>query len=130
MLEFKNEEEFVLKMGRTEVGQVQRKDGRKKGIHEPDYIVRPVTFPINISEYPGTIKLIDFGESFRADAAPTSLRTPLPVRAPEVIFGDELTTSVDLWSAACMVSIMHLLLRELAQTMASKLSRINDFEDI
>ncbi|KAF1821332.1 serine protein kinase [Dissoconium aciculare CBS 342.82] len=103
MLEFVNEEEFMLKMGKTEVSKIQRRDGREKGIHVPEYIVRPTTFPIKISEYSGTIKLVDFGESFRNDAPLSSLHTPLPVRAPEVIFGDDLTTSVDLWSAACMI---------------------------
>jgi serine/threonine protein kinase len=94
----------MRKMGKPEIGEVRRKDCNEKGTHVPDYIVRPKTFPVRVSNYSDSIKLVDFGESFVKDSPPMTLRTPLPVRAPEVIFGDVLTANVDLWSTACMVS--------------------------
>jgi serine/threonine protein kinase len=104
VLDLLEEGEFMRKMGKPEIGDLRRKDGNPKDAHVPDYIVRPKTFPVRMSDYSGSIKLVDFGESFLNDASPITLHTPLPVRAPEVIFGDALTTNVDLWSTACMVS--------------------------
>ncbi|KAI9163423.1 Dual specificity tyrosine-phosphorylation-regulated kinase 4 [Paramyrothecium foliicola] len=47
--------------------------------------------------------MIDFGEAFLEDNAPATLRTPLSVRPPEVIFEDRLNQRVDLWSAGCLI---------------------------
>jgi hypothetical protein len=102
----------MRKMGKPELGEVRRKDGKVKGVHVPDFIVRPQTFPVKVSDYAGPIKLVDFGESFFGNAPPITLHMPLPVRAPEVIFGDVLTIGVDLWSAACMVSPLTRVLSE------------------
>jgi len=43
-----------------------------------------------------TIKIIDFGRSFSSTAVPQKLHTPLPVRAPEVLFKDSIDYRVDL----------------------------------
>ncbi|RCI10732.1 hypothetical protein L249_5174 [Ophiocordyceps polyrhachis-furcata BCC 54312] len=50
-----------------------------------------------------SVKITDFGEAFFTNSPPHPLHTPLPVRAPEVVFGDRLDFRVDLWSAACMI---------------------------
>jgi serine/threonine protein kinase len=49
------------------------------------------------------IKIVDFGESFLQQNTPHTLHTPLPVRAPEVIFRDFLDYVEHLWSLGCMV---------------------------
>lgn len=51
-----------------------------------------------------SIKIVDFGQSFSNDECPGTLNTPLPVRAPEIIFKDRIDYRVDLWSMACLVS--------------------------
>jgi serine/threonine protein kinase len=70
----------------------------------PEYLVRPTSYPadLSLSFYP--IRIVDFGESFLSNDIPDTLHTPLPVRAPEIIFGDKLDHRVDLWSMGCMVS--------------------------
>lgn len=95
------EQEFVETLGRPEIGRVDRSDGKDLGPGVPQYIVRPVRrLPYRLSP---SIKIVDFGESFLQQSAPQTLHTPLPVRAPEVIFGDHLDYRVDLWSLGCMV---------------------------
>ncbi|KAL5115643.1 hypothetical protein ACEQ8H_006442 [Pleosporales sp. CAS-2024a] len=47
--------------------------------------------------------MIDFGQSFLSDEYPGVLSTPLPIRAPEIIFKDEVDYRVDLWSMACLL---------------------------
>ena len=70
----------------------------------PRYLVRPTYYPIDIKSSSSLIKIIDFGQSFLHDECPGALRTPLPVRAPEIIFKDKVDSRVDLWSMGCMVS--------------------------
>jgi serine/threonine-protein kinase SRPK3 len=71
----------------------------------PSYLVRPTSYPADVSSPQQQIKIIDFGESFSEHDVPETLHTPLCVRAPEVIFGEKLDYRVDLWSAGCMVSV-------------------------
>lgn len=71
----------------------------------PEYIVRPTSFPVDLSTSVQPIKIVDFGESFLSDNVPVMLHTPLPVRAPEIIFGEKFDFRVDLWSMGCMVSL-------------------------
>ncbi|KAG6044892.1 hypothetical protein E4U33_001465 [Claviceps sp. LM78 group G4] len=46
--------------------------------------------------------MIDFGEAFLSNDAPSTLQTPLYLQAPEIVFGDRLDRRVDLWSAGCL----------------------------
>lgn len=70
----------------------------------PKYLVRPTSYPADLSLSLHQIKIIDFGESFLSSDIPNTLHTPFPVRAPEIIFDDKLDYRVDLWSMGCMVS--------------------------
>lgn len=70
----------------------------------PKYIAWPTSYPADLSMSFHPIKIIDFGESFLSNDIPDMLHTPLPVRAPEIIFGEKLDYRVDLWSMGCMVS--------------------------
>ncbi|KAK9234916.1 CMGC/SRPK protein kinase [Lipomyces kononenkoae] len=97
--------EFIEMLGKPEIGHVRRSDGKALEPGIPEYIVRPASSSYRTnswsSSYP--IKIIDFGESFLPTSVPRTLHTPLPVRAPEVIFRDRLDYHVDLWSMGCML---------------------------
>ncbi|KAL4812261.1 kinase-like domain-containing protein [Aspergillus spinulosporus] len=95
------EQKFVEILGKPETGRVYKSDGKDLGPGMPQYIVRPARRLLFHSS--SFIKIIDFGESFLQQNAPQTLHAPLPVRAPEVIFGDHLDYRVDLWSLGCMI---------------------------
>lgn len=97
------EEKFIEMLGNPEIGYVQRRDGEDLEPGIPEYIVKPTSYRTHFWNSAQTIKMIDFGESFLCSAVPQTLHTPLPVRAPEVIFQDHFDHRVDLWSMGCMV---------------------------
>lgn len=99
------EEEFLQKLGQPETGQVRRKDGQPLAPGVPRYLVKPTSYPVDLNSSFKSIKIVDFGQSFLSDECPGVLNTPLPVRAPEIIFKDKLDHRVDLWSMACLVSL-------------------------
>jgi serine/threonine-protein kinase SRPK3 len=100
------EEEFLQKLGEPKTGNVQRKDGQPLRPGVPRYLVNPTSYPLDVkSSLRGSIKIVDFGQSFLSDECPGVLNTPLPVRAPEIIFKDKVDHRVDLWSMACLVSL-------------------------
>ncbi|KAL4748172.1 hypothetical protein BDW72DRAFT_205823 [Aspergillus terricola var. indicus] len=94
------EREFMETLERPEIKHVYRSDGKDLESGIPRYIVRAA----RTSSWPLSkmIKIVDFGESFLQQITPYTLRTPLPVRAPEVIFRDRLDYRMDLWSLGCM----------------------------
>ena len=117
-----NEQEFYTRLGRPETALVSRADGRAPGISVPNYFVRPTTFGKCIRETlrtNPTVKIIDFGESFQTENAPTRLHTPLVVRAPECFFSDQLDYRVDLWSMACLVMLSFKFQRTFDTNMRS-----------
>ncbi|KKA16434.1 hypothetical protein T310_9977, partial [Rasamsonia emersonii CBS 393.64] len=99
-----SEGEFIEILGKPEIGHVRRSDGKALEPGIPEYIVRPASYWTHSWPSSNSIKIVDFGESFLHTTIPQTLHTPLPVRAPEVIFGDRLDYRVDLWSMGCMVS--------------------------
>lgn len=117
-----NEQQFYTRLGRPETALVSRTDGRAPGISIPNYFVRPTTFGKCIRETlrtNPTVKIIDFGESFQTENAPTRLHTPLVVRAPECLFSDQLDYRVDLWSMACLVMLSFKFQRTFDTNMRS-----------
>ncbi|KAG6169142.1 hypothetical protein E4U51_001697 [Claviceps purpurea] len=50
-----------------------------------------------------SIKIIDFGDAFFSDDAPSTLNNPFVLRAPEIFFKDRLDLRVDLWTAGCLI---------------------------
>jgi serine/threonine-protein kinase SRPK3 len=99
------EAELLQKLRSPELGDLTRKDGKSLEPNIPAYLVRPTSYPADMSLSQQQIKIIDFGESFTKNDVPETLPTPLCVRAPEVIFGEKLDQRVDLWSAGCMVCV-------------------------
>lgn len=97
------EEKFTEMLGKPEIGYVRRRDGNDLEPGIPKYIVKATSYRTHSWNSTQTIKIIDFGESFLRTAVPQTLHTPLPVRAPEVIFQDRIDYHVDLWSMGCMV---------------------------
>ncbi|KAJ6114186.1 protein kinase [Penicillium capsulatum] len=97
------EEKFIEMLGKPEIGHVRRRDGKDLEPGIPEYIVKPTSYRTHSWDSTQAIKIIDFGESFLRTAVPQTLHTPLPVRAPEVIFQDHIDYHVDLWSMGCML---------------------------
>ncbi|KAH5624053.1 hypothetical protein HBI51_239530 [Parastagonospora nodorum] len=98
------EEELVQKLGKPGTGQIQRKDGIPLDHGMPQYLVRPTSYPPDLkSSTTNIIKLIDYGQSFQRHDTPNDFNTPLPVRAPEIIFKDTVDYRMDLWSMGCML---------------------------
>lgn len=71
----------------------------------PGYIVRAASYRADVSPTIASTKIVDFGEFFIGDDSPSTLHTPIAVRAPEVVFRDHLDYRVDMWSMGCVVSI-------------------------
>ncbi|KAF1842922.1 serine protein kinase [Cucurbitaria berberidis CBS 394.84] len=97
------EEEFFQKLGKPETGSLRSVDGNPLDPGMPEYLVRPTCFTVHKSLLASPIRIVDFGESFLSNEIPDMLHTPLVVRAPEMIFGDEFNYRVDLWSMGCML---------------------------
>lgn len=97
------EQQLTEMLGKPGIGHVRRSDGRDLEPGIPGYIVKPTSYWIHSWNSTQSIKIIDFGESFSDTIVPQTLHTPLPVRAPEVIFQDRIDYRVDLWSMGCMV---------------------------
>jgi serine/threonine-protein kinase SRPK3 len=98
------EAELVRKLGTPETGPIRRKDGSSLDYGMPQYLVRPRSFPPDLKSSTNAIKIIDYGQSFLRHDTPDEFNTPLPVRAPEIIFKDAVDYRMDLWSMGCMVS--------------------------
>ncbi|KAF5588095.1 CMGC SRPK kinase [Fusarium pseudocircinatum] len=101
-----SERDFVAKLGEPDTGLVLGPDDEPLPKSLPTRIVRPAAFghrEVQRILAKPSIKIIDFGEAFLSDDAPSTLHTPLPVRAPEIIFGDKLDHRVDLWSTGCLI---------------------------
>ncbi|KAG6120001.1 hypothetical protein E4U14_004337 [Claviceps sp. LM454 group G7] len=101
-----DEEDFIAKLGKPETGAVIRMDGAPLTHNVPTHLTRSASFqrrdfmPSSSCSY---IKMIDFGEAFFSNDAPSTLQTPLYLQAPEIVFGDRLDRRVDLWSAGCLI---------------------------
>ncbi|KAG6099412.1 hypothetical protein E4U30_006684 [Claviceps sp. LM220 group G6] len=101
-----NGEDFIARLGEPETGAVIRMDGAPLTHNLPTHLTRSASFQkqdfMPSSSCP-SIKIIDFGEAFLSDDAPSTLHTPLYLQAPEIVFGDRLDRRVDLWSAGCLI---------------------------
>ncbi|KAF5672850.1 CMGC SRPK kinase [Fusarium circinatum] len=101
-----SEGDFIARLGEPKMGSVTRQDGKPLSSNIPTHIVQPSSFrnkDVQTLLSVPSIKIIDFGEAFFNYDAPKTLHTPLPVRAPELVFGDPLNNQVDLWSAGCLI---------------------------
>ncbi|KAI9035636.1 protein kinase [Aspergillus affinis] len=97
------EEEFTEMLGKPEIGYVRKSDGKSLEPGIPEYILRPTSYQTYYRNLSQSIKIIDFGGAFLRTTVPQTLHTPLPVRAPEIIFQDHIDYHVDLWSMGCML---------------------------
>lgn len=98
----------MAKLGEPDEGLVLGPDDAPLPKSLPARIVRPASFghrEVQRILAKPSIKIIDFGEAFLSDDISSTLNTPLPVRAPEIVFGDKLDHRVDLWSTGCLVSV-------------------------
>ncbi|CVK98207.1 related to dis1-suppressing protein kinase dsk1 [Fusarium mangiferae] len=101
-----SEKNFIAKLGEPDEGLVLGPDDAPLPKSLPARIVRPASFghrEVQRILAKPSIKIIDFGEAFLSEDIPSTLNTPLPVRAPEIVFGDKLDHRVDLWSTGCLI---------------------------
>ncbi|KAJ5513374.1 hypothetical protein N7463_002926, partial [Penicillium fimorum] len=96
------EERFMELLSKPDIGKVTRNDGKPIDIGVPEYLIGHTLYRMESLSF-NTIKIIDFGESFTLDQPPRNLNTPLAVRAPEILFNDDLDHRVDLWAMGCML---------------------------
>ncbi|KAG6307347.1 hypothetical protein E4U45_004941 [Claviceps purpurea] len=91
-----SEEDFIATLGDFVTGAVTKIDHgmiRPALFREEDILAAPCP----------SIKIIDFGEAFFSDDAPSTLNNPFVLRAPEIVFKDRLDLRVDLWTAGCLI---------------------------
>lgn len=103
------EDELPILFGKPELGQIRRVSGGPLEPGIPEYLVRPLTYPLSTSSLSESVKIVDYGESFFDTDPPATLRTPLAVRAPEVVLGQSFDHRVDLWSMGCLVCLLRSL---------------------
>ncbi|KAH7041490.1 serine protein kinase [Microdochium trichocladiopsis] len=101
------ERELLQLYSDPETTPVKREGGGPIGDEVPPYLVDPAEISHGmvkraLSTDP-CVKIIDFGEAFLDEDRPLKLNTAITVRAPEIIFGDELDCRVDLWAMGCML---------------------------
>ncbi|PSK34543.1 Protein kinase dsk1 [Elsinoe australis] len=96
-----SESKILASLGSPRTEPVTRTDGGALTPNVPPYIVKPSSFSSQNDLDFSTLKLVDFGASFRGTVAPTSLLNPPVIRSPEQFFGDTLDHRVDLWSMGC-----------------------------
>lgn len=107
-----DESQILERLGKPDTSSIKSTDGKALTSNFPPYLVDRVSpggkyLRESLLNFP-MAKIIDFGESFFNDQAPTTLHTPLVVRAPEAIFQDQIDHRVDLWSTGCLVRfILH-----------------------
>jgi serine/threonine-protein kinase SRPK3 len=93
----------ALKQPRTGDARGQRDNPGDYGI--PKYLVWPSHVHFTKASITTPINIIDFGQSFTESARPTTLKTPLVLRPPELLFEDEWDYRVDLWTVGCNVNL-------------------------
>ncbi|KAH6646076.1 kinase-like domain-containing protein [Truncatella angustata] len=101
-----SEKQFFDKFGGPDTAPMRRTDGASLEDHRPDYLVRNASLKMSLRESlhsSPVVKIIDFGESYIDDHAPKTLHTPLAMRAPETVFGDQIDHRVDMWSMGCLI---------------------------
>lgn len=93
-----NEQDFISRLGEHKTGVITRSDGGPLSPNAPTQIVRPAFFRKRDTMLSNpSVKIIDFGEAFFRNNAPSTLNTPLSVRAPEIVFGDRSTEGLGAW---------------------------------
>jgi serine/threonine-protein kinase SRPK3 len=112
-LDLLSEETLLNRLGNPHTGLVRTLDGKPLPPGMSKYLVWPANpainksnldTAINKSNLDTPIKLIDFGESFLPGDKPQTLHTPLALRAPELLLGDQWDHRADLWTLGCTVS--------------------------
>lgn len=101
-------------LGRPEVEEVMRVDGRPLGAGVPCQLIKStewVGWPNDDDDDDDEeIRLIDLGESFTRDTIPERLAQPRGLQAPETIFTKSFDYRLDLWRAGLIVrsSSLHI----------------------
>ncbi|KAF2970527.1 hypothetical protein GQX73_g3074 [Xylaria multiplex] len=86
----------------TRFDRVKRKDG-KVDRWSPKYLIAPKPIIEESLQVREVVKLADFGGAFRIDNPPASPLTPLGYRAPEMILGNRIDWTIDIWCFGCLM---------------------------
>ncbi|KAI0535175.1 serine/threonine-protein kinase SRPK3 [Xylaria digitata] len=86
----------------TRFDRVKRKDG-KVDRWSPKYLIAPKPIIEEGLQVREVVKLVDFGGAFRIDNPPASPLTPLGYRAPEMILGNRVDCTIDIWCFGCLM---------------------------
>ncbi|KAJ5687993.1 hypothetical protein N7536_010612 [Penicillium majusculum] len=98
------EEELYACLGKPIKHYVRRLDGQPRGNDAPEYTVDPCNIPsLEARLATERILLIDLGAAFYHHEPPDTIITPVPYKAPEILFGGELTFAVDKWAFGCLL---------------------------
>lgn len=92
-------------IGTPEVTSLSRIDGAPLSPSLPKQLVGEVEWVEWIDEDEEDIRLLDWGEAFVHNAAPTELAQLADYRVPETFFTGKFDHTVDLWLAGCTVSV-------------------------
>lgn len=100
-----SEADLLRSLEQTQIGYTRGPLNIISKPNMPKYLVRPSHVPASNASLAASINIIDFGQSFTASARPSTLRTPLVFRPPEILFEDDFDYRVDLWSMGCTVRL-------------------------
>ncbi|KAL9103285.1 MAG: hypothetical protein Q9163_001663 [Psora crenata] len=95
-------EKIYSEISDPEKQEVFRLDGKQLGPEVPPYTVEPAYFwRLGMESITKNMKIIDYGEASFINERRQKLHTPLPFRAPESFFGEEIGMPADIWSFGC-----------------------------
>ena len=91
-------------LGKPSKATILRLDNQPLGPEAPPYSVEPACFwSLGEETLTKQIRIIDFGEASFSSEDRKKLHTPMPFRAPESFFGENVGTPADIWAFACTI---------------------------
>ena len=102
-----NKADLFKVLGKPEVEAFARLHGKPLGDNFPKQLVESACWEDWIDEDEEDIRLLDFGGTFLQGSEPRRLAWPGAIRAPEMIFVDEIDCRIDLWCAGIAVRTFH-----------------------
>jgi len=102
-----SKDELFDVVGEPETAELLMADASLPGPRLPKQLVRTIEWDNWIDESEEDIRLVDLGESFRFESAPSVLAQPSALRVPETFFSGQFNHKVDLWRVGCVVRPMN-----------------------
>ncbi|KAM3429616.1 hypothetical protein MY4824_008138 [Beauveria thailandica] len=96
-------DDFFDVVGAPETANLLTADGSLPNPELPRQLVRKIEWDNWTDEMEEDIRLVDLGESFQFESAPSALAQPSALRAPETFFSGKFDHRVDLWRIYSMI---------------------------